>query len=71
MRPIHDTLDWNLLRTFIVIVQEESVSRAAARLYLSQPAVSLSLKRLEERLGQRLIERDSHSFRVTGVHHRH
>ncbi|MBS4155281.1 LysR family transcriptional regulator [Cobetia sp. MC34] len=67
MRPIHDTLDWNLLRTFIVIVQEESVSRAAARLYLSQPAVSLSLKRLEERLGQRLIERDSHSFRVTGA----
>lgn len=67
MRPIHDTLDWNLLRTFIVIVQEESVSRAAARLYLSQPAVSLSLKRLEERLEQRLIERDSHSFRVTGA----
>lgn len=65
MRPIHDTLDWNLLRTFIVIVQEESVSRAAVRLYLSQPAVSLSLKRLEERLGQRLIERDSHRFHVT------
>lgn len=67
MRPIHDTLDWNLLRTFIVIVQEESVSRAAARLYLSQPAVSLSLKRLEERLGQRLIERDSHRFCVTSA----
>ncbi|MGK0544909.1 LysR family transcriptional regulator [Halomonas cupida] len=65
MRPIHDTLDWNLLRTFIVIVQEESVSKAAVRLYLSQPAVSLSLKRLEERLGQKLIERDSHRFRVT------
>ncbi|MGC3873683.1 LysR family transcriptional regulator [Halomonas sp. GXIMD04776] len=69
MRPIHDTLDWNLLRTFIVIVQEESVSRAAVRLYLSQPAVSLSLKRLEERLGQRLIERDSHRFRVTQAGH--
>lgn len=65
MRPIHDTLDWNLLRTFIAIVQEKSVSRAAVRLYLSQPAVSLSLKRLEESLGQRLIERDSHRFRVT------
>lgn len=69
MRPIHDTLDWNLLRTFIVIVQEESVSRAATRLYLSQPAVSLSLKRLEERLGQKLIERDSHRFRVTEAGH--
>ncbi|ALM54316.1 LysR family transcriptional regulator [Halomonas huangheensis] len=69
MRPIHDTLDWNLLRTFIVIVQEQSVSRAATRLYLSQPAVSLSLKRLEERLGQKLIERDSHRFRVTEAGH--
>ncbi|ASK21337.1 MULTISPECIES: LysR family transcriptional regulator [unclassified Halomonas] len=69
MRPVHDTLDWNLLRTFIVIVQEESVSKAANRLYLSQPAVSLSLKRLEERLGQRLIERDSHSFNVTKAGH--
>lgn len=65
MRPIHDTLDWNLLRSFMAIVQERSVSRAAARLHLSQPAVSLALKRLEERLGQSLIERGSRSFRVT------
>lgn len=65
MRPVHDTLDWNLLRTFVSIVQERSVSRAAQRLNLSQPAVSLALKRLESHLGQCLIERGSHSFRVT------
>lgn len=65
MRSVHDTLDWNLLRTFVSIVQERSVSRAAQRLNLSQPAVSLALKRLEAQLGQSLIERGSHSFRVT------
>lgn len=65
MRSAHDTLDWNLLRTFVSIVQEKSISRAAQRLNLSQPAVSLALKRLESHLGQTLIERGSHCFRVT------
>lgn len=65
MRSVHDTLDWNLLRTFVSIVQEQSISRAAQRLNLSQPAVSLALKRLESHLGQSLVERGSHLFRVT------
>src|ERR1700751_5810939 len=46
-RFLNDRLDWNLLRTFLVIMQERSVSRAAARLHLTQPAVSQALKRLE------------------------
>ncbi len=58
-------LDWNLLRTFIVIVQERSITRAANRLLLSQPAVSAALKRLEDRLGAQLIERGGSNFRVT------
>lgn len=65
-RLSHD-LDWNLLRTFMVIVQEGSITGAAARLYITQPAVSLALKRLEERLGRRLIERGSGKFRVTAA----
>ena len=36
-------LNWNLLRTFIVIAQEGSITRAANRLLLSQPSVSNSL----------------------------
>jgi len=67
MRPLHDSLDWNLLRTFVSIVQEKSISRAGQRLNLSQPAVSLALKRLESHLGQSLIERGSHRFRVTAA----
>lgn len=42
---LNDRLDWNLLRTFRVIGQELSISRAAARLHLTQPAISQALKR--------------------------
>ena len=58
-------LDWNLLRTFMVVVQEGSVTGAAKRLYLRQPTISHALKRLETRLGKRLIERGPATFRVT------
>ncbi len=58
-------LDWNLLHTFLVIVQEGSITSASKRLLLQQPTVSLALKRLEGRLGERLIERRTGVFRVT------
>ena len=58
-------LDWNLLRTFMVIVQEGSITAAAVRLYLTQPAVSLALKRLEAQLDRRLIKRGRGQFEVT------
>jgi len=58
-------LDWNLLRTFLVVVQEGSITGAALRLCLTQPAVSLALKRLEARLDRRLIDRGGGRFTVT------
>lgn len=58
-------LDWNLLRTFLVVVQEGGITSAAARLCLTQPAVSLALKRLEQHLGRQLIQRGGGRFRVT------
>lgn len=58
-------LDWNLLRTFMVIVQEQSLTAAAARLQLKQPSVSNALKRLERALGVQLIERGPRTFRLT------
>lgn len=58
-------LNWNLLRTFMVIMQEGSITGAAARLYVTQPAVSLALKQLEKGLGRQLIERGSGIFRAT------
>lgn len=59
-------LDWNLLRTFMVIVQERSITLAANRLSVTQPSVSAALRRLEDRLERRLIERGGATqFRVT------
>ena len=58
-------LDWNLLRTFIAIVQEGGITAAADRLLLKQPSVSNALKRLETSLGKRLVDRGPSHFRVT------
>ncbi len=58
-------LDWNLLKTFSVIAKSKSITDAANTLRLRQPSVSASLKRLEERLGKKLIERSPGAFRLT------
>ncbi|WP_169544071.1 LysR family transcriptional regulator [Sneathiella aquimaris] len=58
-------LDWNLLKTFLVIAKSKSITDAANRLRLRQPSVSASLKRLEERLGKQLVLRSPGSFRLT------
>lgn len=60
-------LDWNLLRTFLVIAEEQSITHAAHRLLRGQPSVSLALKRLETELGCRLVERGHGDFRLTAA----
>ena len=50
-------LDFDLLRTFAAIADSGSLTRAGERLLLSQPTISLQLKRLEEQLGRTLVER--------------
>lgn len=62
---LNDRLDWNLLRTFLAIAKEGSVSRAATRLHLTQPAVSQALRRLEEQLDLRLVDRHGPRIEVT------
>lgn len=57
--------DWNLLRTFIVILDQRSITGAANVLGVTQPSVSASLKRLEDALQVKLIDRGSRHFRVT------
>jgi DNA-binding transcriptional LysR family regulator len=51
------TLDLNLLRVFDAVARERHVTRAAARLNLSQPAVSNALARLRQALGDELFLR--------------
>lgn len=48
-------LDLNLLSAFSILMQERSVSRAARRLHLSQPAVSAALSRLRAYFGDELL----------------
>jgi LysR family transcriptional regulator, mexEF-oprN operon transcriptional activator len=58
-------LDLNLLRVFVVVAQERSVTNAAARLYVTQPAVSASLRRLTEFVGADLFIRQGQGIRLT------
>lgn len=58
-------LDIDLLRTFVVIATEGNFTRAAERLMRQQSTVSLQLKRLEETLGHRLIDRTPRSVELT------
>lgn len=51
------TLDLAALRSFLAIVEHGGVTRAAKRLNLTQSAVSMQLKRLEDGLGHTLLER--------------
>lgn len=50
-------MNWNQLRYVLTIAEEKSITRAAQRLYLTQPSLSLSLKALEEELGTPLFTR--------------
>ena len=52
------SMDLNLLLVFDAIYAERSVSRAAERLNLSQPAVSNALARLRESVGDPLFVRE-------------
>lgn len=58
-------IDWNLLRTFTVIVEEKSLTAAGEKLSLKQPTISNALRRLEDQMACRLIDRTSSHFRVT------
>ncbi|MCG6659604.1 LysR family transcriptional regulator [Halomonas campisalis] len=57
--------DLQTLRAFVTVAREGSVSRAAERLHLTQPAVSLKLKQLQERLGLRLFRRHPKGLALT------
>lgn len=62
-----ERMDWNLLRTFMFVVQARGVGRAAQALHLSQPAVSQALKRLEDAVGGLLLHRRNGEFRLTSL----
>ena len=59
------TLDLNLLRVFDEVMTERSLTRAAHKLSLTQPAVSNALRRFREAVGDELIKRSGQSMTPT------
>ncbi|WP_449433227.1 LysR substrate-binding domain-containing protein [Pseudomonas putida] len=58
-------MEFKLLRAFIVLAQELHFGRAAQRLSIVQPALSMQIKALEEQIGARLFDRDRHSVALS------
>jgi len=59
--------NWNHLALFHAVAMEGSVSRAATRLRISQPAVSKQVRELERALGTELLERLPRGVRLTAA----
>jgi len=55
------------LRVFLAVASEKSFSRAAEKLLRTQPAISLSIQRLEAELGERLIDRSAKDLLLTAA----
>jgi DNA-binding transcriptional LysR family regulator len=58
-------MDITQLRAFVAVAAEGNLTRAAARLYLTQPAVSLQLKSLQSTLGLQLFNRTASGMVLT------
>lgn len=58
-------MDLTLLRAFVTVASEGNLTRAAVQLHLTQPAVSLQIKHLQETLGLTLFTRTSHGLSLT------
>ncbi|MDE1180957.1 LysR family transcriptional regulator [Paraburkholderia sp.] len=62
-------MDLNLrdIRAFIAVAHAASFTRAATRLNLSQPALTVQIRRLEETVGVRLLDRNSRNVTLTAA----
>ncbi|GAB3850423.1 LysR family transcriptional regulator [Dactylosporangium cerinum] len=63
------TIELRHLRGFLAIAEEGNLTRAAARLHLTQPALTRTLQQLEAHLGVRLVDRSTHHLALTPAGH--
>jgi DNA-binding transcriptional LysR family regulator len=61
--------DSALLKVFLTVVEEGSFTRAAEKLFRTQPAVSMAIQRLEAELGETLIDRSGRDLTLTDAGH--
>ena len=59
------SLDLNLIRYLVALVQEKSVSKAAQKMMVTQPAVSAALKRLRAAFEDPILVRSGQSMQAT------
>lgn len=62
-----DYLEPRLLSSFLMVADELSFTRAARRLHMTQPPLSLQIKQLEGRLGTTLFDRTNRHVRLTAA----
>lgn len=60
-----NSVDYNLYKIFLCLYENKSISKTANILYVSQPAISYSLKELETQLGYSLFYRNSKGIEPT------
>jgi DNA-binding transcriptional LysR family regulator len=60
-------VDLHQLRIFVAVARLGNFTRAAERLSLSQPSLSLHIRQLEQELGVRLLDRSTRSVALTGA----
>lgn len=63
--PLQRNLDLDLLRCFVEVARTRSFSRAAEALLRGQSTISLQIQRLEELIGQRLLDRTPRAVSLT------
>ena len=64
---IQSTILSKVAQQFVVIHETESIRKASEKLGVSQPALSINLKKLEERLGFTLFKRETNGMRPTRI----
>ncbi|MGN0563827.1 MAG: LysR family transcriptional regulator [Candidatus Heritagella sp.] len=62
-------MDLNMLRYFVTVADEGSISRAAEVLFLSQPSLSQQIQRLEKEMNTRLFLREARGVALTPAGH--
>ncbi len=58
-------MELRTLKYFVAVAREESLTRAAVKIPITQPALSRAIQSLEEELGQKLFTREKYSFKLT------
>lgn len=58
-------MEFRQLQYFVAVAEEESFSRAAEKMNVSQPSLSKAIQSIEDEYGVTLVKRTTRSFKLT------